>query len=119
MHFEGNTTINAPRDKVWKFLTDPNDLVVDIFSGSNTTGRVCENLGRSWIAMEDRRDYAALSLLRFLEDDLEDTEMADLVAMAEQRSISVPQTARQMTIADEVAKNSKDRDATLVLPAIL
>ena len=26
MHFEGNTTINAPRDKVWKFLTDPNEV---------------------------------------------------------------------------------------------
>jgi site-specific DNA-methyltransferase (cytosine-N4-specific) len=41
---------------------------VDIFSGSNTTGRVAEDLGRRWLAMEERRDYAALSALRFMEE---------------------------------------------------
>jgi DNA modification methylase len=50
-----------------KFLTDPGDLVVDIFSGSNTTGRVAADLGRRWISMEERRDYASLSAVRFLE----------------------------------------------------
>jgi DNA modification methylase len=50
-----------------KFLTNPGDLVVDIFSGSNTTGRVAEDLHRRWISMEDRRDYASLSAVRFLE----------------------------------------------------
>lgn len=50
-----------------KFLTDEGDLVVDIFSGSNTTGKAAEDLGRRWIAMEERRDYAALSSVRFLE----------------------------------------------------
>ena len=49
-----------------KFLTDPGDLVVDIFSGSNTTGRVAEDLGRRWMGMEERRDYAALSAVRFM-----------------------------------------------------
>lgn len=53
-----------------KFLTDPSDVVVDIFSGSNTTGRVAEDLGRRWIAIEERRDYAALSAVRFLPDDV-------------------------------------------------
>lgn len=50
-----------------KFLTDPDDLVVDIFSGSNTTGRVAESLGRRWLAIDERRDYATLSALRFME----------------------------------------------------
>lgn len=50
-----------------KFLTEPGDLVVDIFSGSNTTGRVADDLGRRWISMEERRDYASLSAVRFLE----------------------------------------------------
>jgi DNA modification methylase len=50
-----------------KFLTAPGDVVVDIFSGSNTTGRTAEQHGRKWIAMEERRDYAALSALRFME----------------------------------------------------
>ncbi|HEU0282725.1 MAG TPA: site-specific DNA-methyltransferase [Gallionella sp.] len=82
-----------------KYLTDPNDLVVDIFSGSNTTGRVCENLGRSWVAMEERRDYAALSLLRFLGADVEDAEMAKLVATAERECVLVSDQVRQMSFA--------------------
>ncbi len=52
-----------------KFLTEPNDLVVDIFSGSNTTGRAAEDLGRRWLSIDERRDYAALSAIRFLPDD--------------------------------------------------
>jgi len=51
-----------------KLLTCPGDLVLDIFSGSNTTGRVCEDLDRRWISIEERRDYAALSGVRFMED---------------------------------------------------
>lgn len=51
-----------------KFLTDSNDLVVDIFSGSNTTGYVAEEMGRRWAAIEEKLEYAALSGVRFLED---------------------------------------------------
>lgn len=50
-----------------KFLTEPGDLVLDIFSGSNTTGRCAEELRRQWISIEERRDYAALSAIRFME----------------------------------------------------
>ncbi len=50
-----------------QFLTDPGDVVVDIFSGSNTTGQVAEELGRQWISMELSREYAALSAVRFME----------------------------------------------------
>ena len=50
-----------------KFLTDPGDLVVDIFSGSNTTGIVAESLGRRWLSIELDRRYAALSSVRFME----------------------------------------------------
>ncbi|MGB7217035.1 MAG: site-specific DNA-methyltransferase [Gammaproteobacteria bacterium] len=48
------------------FLTEPGDLVVDIFSGSNTTGYVAEKLKRSWISIELNREYAALSAVRFM-----------------------------------------------------
>ena len=51
-----------------KFLTEPGDVVVDIFSGSNTTGRAAEDLGRRWVSIEERRDYAALSAIRFIEE---------------------------------------------------
>lgn len=50
-----------------EFLTDRNDLVVDLFSGSNTTGYVAQKHGRHWISIEKRLDYAALSSVRFME----------------------------------------------------
>jgi site-specific DNA-methyltransferase (cytosine-N4-specific) len=49
------------------FLTEPGDVVVDIFSGSNTTGQVAEELQRNWLSIELDRDYAALSGIRFME----------------------------------------------------
>jgi DNA modification methylase len=45
-----------------KFLTDKNDLVVDPFAGSNTTGEVAEKLARKWLSFEPRFDYAATSM---------------------------------------------------------
>ena len=55
-----------------KFLTEPGDLVVDIFSGSNTTGIVAESLDRNWLSIELNESYAALSAVRFLEGQEED-----------------------------------------------
>lgn len=51
-----------------KLLTEPGDLVVDIFAGSNTTGQVAERLGRRWKAFELDRAYLAASSFRFSED---------------------------------------------------
>ncbi|MFD0565959.1 DNA-methyltransferase [Kitasatospora saccharophila] len=50
-----------------KMLTDPGDVVVDIFSGSNTTGYAAETHGRNWLSIELDEKYAARSALRFLE----------------------------------------------------
>ena len=50
-----------------KYLTEPGDLVVDIFAGSNTTGQVAESLGRRWMAFEMSREYLAASAFRFLD----------------------------------------------------
>jgi site-specific DNA-methyltransferase (cytosine-N4-specific) len=47
------------------FLTDPGDLVLDPFAGSNTTGAVAERLGRNWIGIERDREYAEASRSRF------------------------------------------------------
>ncbi len=52
-----------------KFLTEPGDLVIDIFAGSNTTGRVAEDLGRQWRAFELSPEYLAASAFRFLDKD--------------------------------------------------
>jgi len=48
-----------------RFLTDPGDLVVDIFAGSNTTGHVAECEGRRWLAFEESLHYLAASSFRF------------------------------------------------------
>lgn len=48
-----------------RFLTEPNQLVVDPFAGSNVTGQVAERLGRRWISIEINADYVAGSRLRF------------------------------------------------------
>lgn len=48
-----------------KMLTNENDLVVDIFAGSNTTGHAAEKLNRKWISFELSNDYVATSSFRF------------------------------------------------------
>ncbi|HNQ77302.1 MAG TPA: site-specific DNA-methyltransferase [Acidobacteriota bacterium] len=48
-----------------KFLTEPGDLVMDPFAGSNTTGYVAETLRRKWIAIEINEEYLTDSRLRF------------------------------------------------------
>lgn len=53
-----------------EFLTDPNDLVLDPFAGSNTTGYWAERLGRRWISIDVKPDYARQSKVRFEDPQL-------------------------------------------------
>jgi DNA modification methylase len=48
-----------------KLLTEPKDIVLDPFGGSNTTGAAAEKLGRHWIATEPQTNYIRGSLGRF------------------------------------------------------
>ena len=48
-----------------QFLTDPDDIVLDPFAGSNVTGAVAESLGRRWIGIEAKSEYALASMSRF------------------------------------------------------
>ena len=48
-----------------KFLTDPDDLVVDPFAGSNVTGEVAEQLSRRWLVFELVEEYLEASKFRF------------------------------------------------------
>lgn len=61
-----------------RFLTEPNDLVVDIFAGSNTVGYVAELERRNWLAFEEKRDYLAASAFRFLPESTTDIEKQDI-----------------------------------------
>lgn len=58
-----------------RFLTEPGDLVVDIFAGSNTTGSVAEQEGRRWLGFEQRRDYLASSVFRFFGESVTEGEL--------------------------------------------
>lgn len=47
------------------FLTDPGDLVLDPFGGSNTTGAAAERLSRFWLSIEAEEKYISGSMGRF------------------------------------------------------
>lgn len=61
-----------------QFLTDRDDLVIDIFSGSNTTGAVAEKLGRRWLSFEIENTYTAASAFRFLDGNISDDNLSEL-----------------------------------------
>lgn len=61
-----------------KFLTEPGDLVIDIFAGSNTTGCAAESLGRRWKGYELSREYLAASAFRFLDSDTRADELMQI-----------------------------------------
>lgn len=48
-----------------RFLTNPGDLVLDPFGGSNMTGAMAESLDRRWVSIEPRDDYIDGSRGRF------------------------------------------------------
>jgi len=48
-----------------KFLTDKNDLVLDPFAGSNTTGSAAQELRRKWLSIEQDINYVGTSEVRF------------------------------------------------------
>lgn len=50
-----------------KLTTGMQDVVLDIFAGSNTTGFVAEKLRRRWLAFEIEPEYVESSTLRFPE----------------------------------------------------
>ena len=87
-----------------KFLTDENDLVVDIFSGSNTTGQVCEKLKRNWIAIDTDINYIAASSFRFLKKDIDTKSLLKIYySILDKRPIDLINVqVNGMKVTDEV-----------------
>lgn len=54
-----------------QFLTDEEDLVLDPFSGSNTSGYCAEKLNRNWLSFEILDDYINQAIIRFSQSELE------------------------------------------------
>lgn len=61
-----------------RFLTEPGDVVLDIFAGSNTTGSVCEQEGRYWLSFEENKEYLVASAFRFLGKEQQKSEIKNI-----------------------------------------
>lgn len=66
-----------------EFLTEPDDIVLDIFAGSNTTGQTAESLGRQWISCDLDRKFVATSVFRFAQDEEEAKELYESIINGE------------------------------------
>ena len=66
-----------------RFLTEPDDLVVDIFAGSNTTGAVAQKELRRWLVFDLEPEYVVTSVLRFLPADYEKQELESILSTLE------------------------------------
>lgn len=88
-----------------RFLTDPGDTVLDIFAGSNTTGAVAEAEGRRWLAFEERLDYLAASVFRFLPKDTTDERLREAHArVAAGESVTLGDYQAQGSMFDQAAE---------------
>lgn len=79
-----------------EFLTEEDDLVLDIFAGSNTTGAAAERLGRRWISFEKELRYVAESAFRFI-DDFDQSLIVELyqaLSLNPYSDIKLPQSVR-------------------------
>lgn len=83
-----------------RMLTEPDDLVVDIFGGSNTTGQVAEAEGRRWKAFEALPEYVGASSFRFLEKGASPEVMRDLYnRIVSGKSVNLNDYRRQGVLA--------------------
>ena len=80
-----------------RFLTNKDDVVLDIFAGSNTTGAAAETFGRQWLAFELKQKYLATSAFRFL-SDLDEHQIESLYQALSQENaanVIIPQVVQQ------------------------
>ncbi len=102
-----------------RFLTDPGDLVVDIFAGSNTTGSVAETEGRRWLSFDNRLDYLAASAFRFFSATATETELRSSYELIMQKQpVSVGPLVYSQTLPTSPARThyaEKETQAVLLL----
>lgn len=78
-----------------KMLTDEGQLVIDIFSGSNTTGFVAEQLNRRWLSFELDHSYATSSVFRFL-DGLGESSIQDVIDKLSNKDANLSITSNRL-----------------------
>lgn len=74
-----------------RFLTNPSDLVLDPFAGSNTTGEACERESRRWTAIEMNEGYLQGNRYRFDRRNIENLLPFDddVLEMPEKKLVSL------------------------------
>jgi site-specific DNA-methyltransferase (cytosine-N4-specific) len=84
-----------------RLLTEPNDLVVDIFAGSNTTGAVAEMERRRWLAFDVSLEYLAASAFRFVDPDVPESKMKEIYeGMLRGETVDATQFVQQGVLLD-------------------
>lgn len=82
-----------------RMLTEPDDIVLDIFSGSNVTGQVAEAEGRRWLAFERSREYVAGSAFRFLGKETNQQSVKEIFAkISNGQMVRMPGAYQQMSL---------------------
>ncbi len=91
-----------------RMLTDEEDIVLDIFGGSNTTGFTAEILKRRWLTFEMNKAYLASSVFRFLHGHNSEIVMKALEELKKDdanyfidRTIGVLDTNKENKVKDE------------------
>ena len=68
-------------ERIVNVFSDKNDLVLDCFAGSGTTGVACKNLGRNFICIEKNKTYFDIARKR-IQNAKEDKELSSLMESA-------------------------------------
>lgn len=85
-----------------KFLTDPQDVVVDIFGGSNTTGFVAESERRNWYSIDLEIEYVAASAFRFLDKEVNSSTLTEIYELIKNgKTIDITKYRKQMKLFRE------------------
>jgi DNA modification methylase len=88
-----------------RFLTEPGDLVLDIFAGSNTTGAVAEAENRHWLAFENDRQYVAASVLRFMPDSSSEEQwLSTYQRILVGQPVTIDSNNQQLQLFDQLGK---------------
>jgi DNA modification methylase len=92
-----------------RMLTEPGDIVLDIFAGSNTTGQVAEREHRRWLAFELSREYVGTSAFRFLDKRITQGDMQQIFNRIQQGD---PVELREYAVQGELAVLESMLDGT-------
>lgn len=95
-----------------EMLTDPGDVVVDFFGGSNTTGRAAENLDRNWLSFELDPAYAALSAVRFLEGESLQAIQRAVKEIESGATLQLTAVSSHLSKGNEVAAKPQSTDSS-------